>query len=92
MNTLTLQLRVKQSEGALVRLLSVTRRRRFEILSLKASPSPQAGFFDIQMTVQADRSGSTLVRQIEKLVDVSGVEIIEPAENNREARAATSGA
>jgi acetolactate synthase regulatory subunit len=89
-NTLTLQLRVKQNEGALVRLLSVTRRRRFEVLSLKASPSADAGFFDIQMTVQADRSGSTLVRQIEKLVDVSGVEVIQSADNH-EVRAATSG-
>ena len=36
MNKFTLQLRVKQSEGALVRILGVTRRRRFDLLHLTA--------------------------------------------------------
>jgi acetolactate synthase regulatory subunit len=92
-NTLTLQLKLKQSEGALVRVLSVTRRRRFDLLSLKATPSSDAGFLDIQMSVQADRSSSFLIRQIEKLVDVSHLEILDSSdngENSHEARAASS--
>ena len=91
MSTLTLQLRLKQDEGALVRLLSVTRRRRFDVLSLKVFPSADAGFFDVQMTVRADRSGNSLVRQIEKLVDASDVEVLELTDPGREARAAHSG-
>jgi acetolactate synthase regulatory subunit len=91
--TLTLHLKLKQTEGALVRVLSVTRRRRFDLLSLKADPSSDAGFLDIQMTVQADRASSFLIRQIEKLVDVSQVEVLDSSDNGdngREARAASS--
>jgi acetolactate synthase regulatory subunit len=91
LSTLTLQLRLKQDEGALVRLLSVTRRRRFDVLSLKMFPSADAGFFDVQMTVRADRSGNSLVRQIEKLVDASDVQVIELTDPVAEARAAHSG-
>ena len=90
MTTLTLQLKLRRSEGALVRVLSVTRRRRFDLLSLKATPSSDAGFLDIHMTVQADRSSSFLIRQIEKLVDVSQVEVIESGDKGFEARAASS--
>jgi acetolactate synthase regulatory subunit len=91
LTTLTLQLRLKQDEGALVRLLGVTRRRRFHVLSLKVFPSTEAGFFDVQMTVRADRSGNSLVRQIEKLVETSDVEVIELTDPVAEARAAHSG-
>lgn len=79
MNTFTLQLRVKQSEGALVRVLGVTRRRRFDLLQLTARATEDGDFFDVQMTVKADRAEHTLVRQIEKLEDVSRVEILNPA-------------
>jgi acetolactate synthase regulatory subunit len=91
LSMLTLQLRLKQEEGALVRLLGVTRRRRFDVLSMKVFPSAVAGFFDVQMTVRADRAGNTLVRQLEKLVDASNVEVIELTDPNLEARAAHSG-
>lgn len=91
MTTLTLQLRLKQDEGALVRLLVVTRRRRFDVLSMKVFPSADEGFFDVQMTVRADRSGNSLVRQIEKLVDASQVEVIELTDPVTQSRAAHSG-
>lgn len=91
MTTLTLQLRLKQDEGALVRLLGVTRRRRFDVLSMKVFPSAEVGFFDVQMTVRANRSGNSLVRQIEKLVDASSVEVIELADPVTQTRAAHSG-
>ena len=90
MNKFTLQLRVKQSEGALVRILGVTRRRRFDLLHLTADTTEDGHFLDVQMTVQADRAENTLVRQIEKLEDVSQVEVVEPNEGSGERRAARS--
>lgn len=90
MNKFTLQLRVKQSEGALVRILGVTRRRRFDLLHLTADTSEDGHFLDVQMTVQADRAENTLVRQIEKLEDVSQVEVVEPDAIHGERRAARS--
>jgi len=89
-NKFTLQLRVKQSEGALVRILGVTRRRRFDLLHLTADTTEDGHFLDVQMTVQADRAENTLVRQIEKLEDVSRVEVVEPDETAAERRAARS--
>ncbi|MGA7920152.1 MAG: ACT domain-containing protein [Candidatus Acidiferrales bacterium] len=77
MNTFTLQMRVRQSEGALVRVLGVTRRRRFDLLHLSANATEDGSFLDIQMTVKADRAEHTLVRQIEKLEDVHNVEILD---------------
>jgi acetolactate synthase regulatory subunit len=88
----TLQVRVKQSEGALVRILGVTRRRRFDLLHLTADTTEDGHFLDIQMTVQADRAENTLVRQIEKLEDVSQVEVVEPGEIGGERREARSSA
>ena len=88
MNKFTLQVRVRQSEGALVRILGVTRRRRFDLLHLTADASDDGNFLDIQMTVQADRAENTLVRQIEKLEDVSQVDVVEPDEAASQRRAA----
>ena len=90
MNKFTLQLRVKQSEGALVRILGVTRRRRFDLLHLTADTSEDGHFLDVQMTVQADRAENTLVRQIEKLEDVSQVEVVEPDDSASDRRATRS--
>jgi acetolactate synthase regulatory subunit len=80
--TFTLQLRIRQSEGALVRVLGVTRRRRFDLLRLVANATEDGSFLDIQMTVKADRAEHTLLRQIEKLEDVHNVEILESAPTN----------
>ena len=91
MNTLKLQLRVKHSEGALVRVLGVTRRRRFDLLHLTADATEDGNFLDVQMTVQADRAGHTLVSQIAKLEDVSEVEVLEPVGTSSESRAARFG-
>jgi acetolactate synthase regulatory subunit len=89
-NKFTLQLRVKHSEGALVRILGVTRRRRFDLLHLTVDTTEDGHFLDVQMTVQADRAENTLVRQIEKLEDVSLVEVVEPDLAATERRAARS--
>lgn len=78
MNTLRLQMRVKHTEGALVRVLSVTRRRRFDLLHISAIATTDGSFLEVEMTVQAERAGHTLVEQLAKLEDVSEVEILEP--------------
>jgi acetolactate synthase regulatory subunit len=44
------------------------------------------------MTVQAERAGHTLLSQLAKLEDVSEVEILEPAETERDAQVASLGA
>jgi acetolactate synthase regulatory subunit len=75
-----------------VRVLSVTRRRRFDLLHLTADATADGNFLEVQMTVQAERAGHTLVSQIAKLEDVSDVEVIEPAEAGRGVQAAGLGA
>jgi acetolactate synthase regulatory subunit len=92
LNTLRLQLRVKHTEGALVRVLSVTRRRRFDLLNLTADASADGAYLIIEMTVQAERAGHTLIGQLTKLEDVSDVKILEPAVTRRAPQAAGLGA
>jgi acetolactate synthase regulatory subunit len=89
-NTLTLQMRVKNEEGALLRVLSMTRRRRFDLISLEANSSHDRGFLDVCMTVRAERSLPAFVRQIEKLVDVAYVEVVKSGHAETDARAAAS--
>ena len=90
MNVLTLQLRIKNEEGALLRVLSMTRRRRFDLIKLNADSSADGQFLDVRMTVQAERSAPAFVRQIEKLVDVAHVAVINSAQGDSDARAAAS--
>ena len=90
MSLLTLKLRVKNEEGALVRVLGMTRRRRFDLVSLKADSSIDGNFLDVRMTVQAERSAPAFVRQIEKLVDVAHVEVIKSSEGDADAGAVAS--
>jgi acetolactate synthase regulatory subunit len=89
-SALTLQLRVKNEEGALLRVLSMTRRRRFDLISLNADSSADAHFLNVRMTVRAERSAPAFVRQIEKLEDVAHVEVIKSGESENEASAAAS--
>jgi len=91
-NTLKLRMRVRHSEGALVRVLSVTRRRRFDLLHVSADATTDGAFLEVQMTVQAERAGHTLLSQLAKLEDVSEVEILEPTETERETQVASLGA
>lgn len=77
MSTFTYHLRVKHSEGALVRILGLTRRRRYDVVQLLAYPSPDGDFMDVQMTVRSKRSAPVLARQLEKLLDVSHVQVLD---------------
>jgi acetolactate synthase regulatory subunit len=89
---LKLQMRVRHAEGALVRVLGVTRRRRFDLLHLTADATPDGAYLDVQMTVQAERAGHTLIPQLAKLEDVSEVEILEPSDAERGVQMAGQGA
>ncbi len=75
MSATTYQIRLKHSEGSLVRLLGLARRRRFDVTHFVAHPSPDGDFLDVQMTVESERSESVLARQIENLLDVAYVSI-----------------
>jgi acetolactate synthase regulatory subunit len=86
-NVVTLQLRVKNEEGALLRILSMTRRRRFDLIRLNADSSADGRFLDVRMTVQAERSAPAFVRQIEKLVDVDHIEVLNSADAESSASA-----
>lgn len=90
MSLLTLKLRVKNEEGALVRVLGMTRRRRFDLVSLTVDSSADGRFLDVRMTVHAERSGAAFVRHIEKLVDVAYVEVVKSGEGGGDERLAAS--
>ncbi len=81
MNTFSLQIRVKRTDGGLERILSVARRRRFDVIRMSVNASSDDSYFDVDVTVRGERPCSTLVRQLEKLEDVSEVAIADgPAE------------
>jgi acetolactate synthase regulatory subunit len=76
MNTM-IQLRVSTAEGALLRVLSVARRRGFEIARLVANRSDREACVDVAMMVEGERPVDILVRQLEKLFDVEEVRVTE---------------
>ena len=78
MNTFTLQIRIRQSDGALERILGVTRRRQFALSQLNVSEAGRgaAADYDVEMTVRGERAPAFLVRQLEKLEDVAELNMV----------------
>jgi acetolactate synthase regulatory subunit len=78
MNTFTLQIRIRQSDGALERILGVTRRRQFALSQLSVSEAGRnaPADFDVEMTVRGERAPAFLVRQLEKLEDVAELSMV----------------
>jgi acetolactate synthase regulatory subunit len=78
MNTFTLQIRIRQSDGALERILGVTRRRQFALSHLNVSEAGRgaAADYDVEMTVRGERAPAFLVRQLEKLEDVEELSMV----------------
>jgi acetolactate synthase regulatory subunit len=72
-----LQIRVAQTEGSLERILSVTRRRRYELVQMSVNAADDGANFDVELTVRAERPAQSLVRQIEKLEDVTEVAAVD---------------
>jgi acetolactate synthase regulatory subunit len=73
--TFTLQIRVAQTDGSLERILSVTRRRRYELAQLSVEATDDGASFDVELTVRSERPAQSLVRQLEKLEDVAQVNV-----------------
>lgn len=70
-----LQLRVKKAERSIERVLGLVGRRGYEIEKILAQPSEESSGIDVTLTIQSDRSGEVLVRQIAKLYEVEQVEL-----------------
>jgi acetolactate synthase regulatory subunit len=86
-STFTLQIRVAQSDGSLERILSVTRRRRFELVQLSVTSVDDGAGFEVELTARSERTALALVRQLEKLEDVSEVTVADGAAELAGARA-----
>ena len=52
MNTFSLQIRVKRTDGGLERILSVARRRRFDVVRMSVDASDNDTYFDVELTVR----------------------------------------
>lgn len=85
MSRFVCELRTKRSEGALVRVLSHVRRRRYEVVRLAMQTEEDGATFALTLTVEAERSPESLARYLAKLHDVTHVKISD------DSRAATAG-
>ena len=70
-----LYLRVKKAERSIERVLGLVGRRGYDIEKILAQPSEENGWIDVTLTIQSDRSGEVLVRQIARLYEVERVEM-----------------
>jgi acetolactate synthase regulatory subunit len=70
----TLEIVVSRAERAFERVVSLVGRRGYELVSVEASRHPD-GRLSVHLTLASERSGETLLRQLEKLVDVEAVQL-----------------
>jgi len=70
-----LQIRMKNMEGVLERVLGVVRYRRHGLLRLMAHPTPDGSHMDVTLKVDKGNNGHHLSRHLEKLFDVETVEV-----------------
>ena len=70
-----INLTLSLNEGALVRVLGVTERRGFPLVSVAASPRSSNRHLDVQLGVKGDRPVHLLINQLRKLHDVMAVEV-----------------
>ena len=69
-----LQIRMKNIDGVLERVLGTIRYRGHQLLRLMAHPSPDGSRMDVTLKVDAGRGGTHLTRHLQKLFDVEAVE------------------
>ncbi len=67
-------LTVRNSEGALERLLRVTRHRGFAIDSLLVQNGRDPSLYEVTLRLSGEREGENLRKQLAKLVDVVAVQ------------------
>lgn len=70
-----LQLRLKNIDGVLERVLGIIRYRGHQLLRLMANPSPDGSAMDVTLTLDEGRGGTHLTRHLQKLFDVETVEV-----------------
>mgnify|MGYP000602915110 CR=1 FL=1 len=69
------QLRVRNAEGALERVLGVVRIRGFAVQSMSAQHDLTGQHFDLTLRLKSDRPIGRLSNQLSKLVDVESLEL-----------------
>lgn len=75
-----LDLVLKPSEGALLRVIGTAERRGFQPVSINGQPSAaDGGRWHVALVVDGQRSGETLRHQLEKVYDCVSVQVTEVA-------------
>lgn len=70
-----LQLRLKNIDGVLERVLGVVRYRNYQITKMMANPTPDGSRMDVTLTVNSDTRGGHIARHLQKLWDVESLQI-----------------
>jgi len=70
-----LVVRLRRTEGALLRLIGLVQRRGFEIVDIATAPA-DTGVWRVRLDLESARDKGPLVRQIEKLYDVVAVDAV----------------
>jgi acetolactate synthase II small subunit len=71
----TLRMNVRDTDGALVRVLGLTERRGYRPTSVVAESGGSEPWFQLRLRVETRRPIEQLVRQLNKLIDVRDVEV-----------------
>lgn len=76
----TLDVTMANCEGALERLLGRLRQRSFAVCAMNVGTSPNMKRMDVKVVVESARPIELAIKQLSKLIDVEGVEIIRAEE------------
>ena len=80
----TLDVTMANTEGALERLLGRLRQRSFTVCALNAGTSQNFARMDVRITVESARAIELAIKQLNKLIDVDGVEITKAEEHHHQ--------
>ncbi|MBX9670956.1 MAG: ACT domain-containing protein [Candidatus Obscuribacterales bacterium] len=78
----TLDVTMANTEGALERILGRLRQRSFNVCALNAGLSANMARMDVRVTLESARPIELAIKQLAKLIDVEGVEIIKAEEHH----------
>jgi len=70
-----LQLKLRNIDGVLERVLGVVRYRGYQILKLMANPSPDGKRMEVTLKVGSKSKSNHLPHHLKKLLDVEALEI-----------------
>ncbi len=70
-----LEIALRQSEGALARVLGTAQRRGYAPIAMQAATDPRSPAWTLSMTVESERSAHGLKSQLDKLHDCLAVEM-----------------